>query len=209
MTLRLILALLVAVAVPGRVLIAAEPEPRTFVKGSFDEIRHAHAGSPTIVHFWGLSCGPCLIELPDWGRLLRERRGLNLVVVHSDRLPRDMRMLTGTIELAGLAKAENWAFRENSMSSIRILFSEVDPEWRGEIPFTLLIAPDGTTERILGSVDMTGIRAWLDAQDKHKGGGNAHSNINVPGSSPSGAKAGRLTWRPPLEALQSSRPSSF
>ena len=101
MTMRLIIVLLIAAIAPAKPLMAKEPEVRDFVSGSFDKIRHAHAGQPAIVHFWGLRCGPCLLELPEWGRLLRERPGVNLIVVHGDRLPEDPRMLTGTITLSG------------------------------------------------------------------------------------------------------------
>jgi thiol-disulfide isomerase/thioredoxin len=56
-------------------------------RGSWQNILHAHAGVPTIVHFWGLTCGPCRVEMPQWGKLLRERTDLNLVVIDADLIP--------------------------------------------------------------------------------------------------------------------------
>jgi thiol-disulfide isomerase/thioredoxin len=131
------------------------------VSGSFEAILKEHAGRPAIVHFWGLRCGPCVMELPEWGRLLKERPDLNLVLVHADRLPPDMRLLTGTLERAGLTRAENWVFQGKSFRS---LGAEVDPQWRGEIPFTLLVSPKGDIETIVGSVDVADIEGWLDSQ---------------------------------------------
>jgi hypothetical protein len=41
---------------------------------------------------------------------------------------------------------------------------EIDPQWRGEIPRTMLIARDGATTVIDGVADLKRVRAWLDAQ---------------------------------------------
>ena len=38
----------------------------TVCEGSWQALRQAHDGRPTIMHFWGLTCGPCLVELPEW-----------------------------------------------------------------------------------------------------------------------------------------------
>jgi thiol-disulfide isomerase/thioredoxin len=187
MSIRKLAAVLIAFLVPAFSPAAEASELHSFVSGSFREIRAAHAGVPTIVHFWGLSCGPCLVELPEWGRLLRERPDLNLVMVHADRLPNDERLLTGAISRAGLGGSENWAFEDGSSER---LFFEVDPKWRGEIPMTLLIAPDGTSKRILGSADMTEIRGWLDAHPAHPAEQKQLPNINAFNGAPAkiGAK---------------------
>ena len=34
-------------------------------RGAFAEIVKAHAGRPLIVHFWSVTCPPCLVELPQ------------------------------------------------------------------------------------------------------------------------------------------------
>jgi thiol-disulfide isomerase/thioredoxin len=47
----------------------------------------AHAGEPTAVYFWGVTCVPCPLEMPRWGELLRERPDLRLVVIHADLVP--------------------------------------------------------------------------------------------------------------------------
>ena len=49
------------------------------------------AGSPTLVHFWSLSCGMCKENLPRVAELrdLRKNQGLEVVAVHMPRYPED------------------------------------------------------------------------------------------------------------------------
>lgn len=178
---RILAAAVIALAMPARAVLAADGDVRSFVSGSFKEIRASHAGAPTIVHFWGLTCGPCLIELPDWGKLLKERPALNLVVVHTDRPGGPANMLSAAIRRAGLTRAQNWAFGDGSYERLRF---EIDPKWRGEIPMTLLIGADGTTQRIVGSADMAQIRGWLDAQTKPEKSSGALLKVQTPESAP-------------------------
>jgi len=56
---------------------------------------------------------------------------------------------------------ESWTFVDGFIERLRY---EVDPQWRGEIPRTVLIARDGTTRVIEGIVDATEIKRWLDGQ---------------------------------------------
>ena len=54
---------------------AEAADPLSFERGSWAKLRASHAGQPTVIHFWGLTCGPCLVELPHWGKLRRPSRG--------------------------------------------------------------------------------------------------------------------------------------
>ena len=60
-----------------------------FGNGTWQQIREAHAGRPLVVHFWGLTCAPCLAELPLWGRLFVERLGADLNAARHRRQQRD------------------------------------------------------------------------------------------------------------------------
>ena len=51
-------------------------ELQSFTRGTWPSLLAVHAGRPTIVHFWGLTCAPCVVELPRWGELLRDRPDL-------------------------------------------------------------------------------------------------------------------------------------
>jgi thiol-disulfide isomerase/thioredoxin len=140
---------------------ARDGELRAFKRGSWQEIRQAHAGRPTVVHFWGLTCGPCRGEIPQWGKLLRERSDLNLVAIDADLIPNQMEDASEMLARTGLAGAENWIFADAFTERLRF---EIDPRWQGEILRTLLIARDGATTIIEGIADPAQVRAWLDRQ---------------------------------------------
>jgi thiol-disulfide isomerase/thioredoxin len=138
-------------------------ELRPFVQGSWQELRRFYAGRPTIVHFWGVTCGPCRTEMPEWGRLLQERPDMNLVMVDADFVPNEPDKVIAMLLKTGVSAAEQWMFDDGYEERLRY---EVDPQWQGEIPYTILIAHDGTTTTIAGAVEPTQIRAWLDVQSK-------------------------------------------
>jgi thiol-disulfide isomerase/thioredoxin len=140
---------------------ATAGEPLRFGRGSWQELRRAHAGQPTVVHFWALSCGPCLVELPVWGGLVRQRPDLRLVLVNTDRVLEKPERMLATLEKAGLRAVENWVFADRFEERLRF---EVDPDWRGELPRTVLIARDGAVTAFSGPADAGTIRRWLDGQ---------------------------------------------
>jgi thiol-disulfide isomerase/thioredoxin len=160
---RLVLALLLAAWTPSMVGSATVNDVRPFVRGSWKEIRTAHAGRPTVVHFWGITCGPCRVEMPQWGKLLRERPDLNLVLINSDLVADDPQVVAQMLDQTGLAGAENWIFSDDFVERLRY---EIDPNWQGEIPLTLLIAKDGTSKEVAGTADLDELRSWLDSQTK-------------------------------------------
>ena len=80
-----ILALVLALASAG----AQSADLQSFGRGSWSKLRAAHDGQPTVVHFWGLTCAPCLVEMPEWGKLRAERPDMRLVMVAADPVPQD------------------------------------------------------------------------------------------------------------------------
>jgi thiol-disulfide isomerase/thioredoxin len=156
------LASLTALALFATVVGAAtEGELRPFKRGSWQEIRGAHAAQPIVVHFWGLTCGPCRVEMPKWGRLLQERPDLKLIAIDADLIPNEASLVSDMLTKTGLASAENWMFADDFVERLRF---EINPRWRGEIPMTLLIARDGKITTIEGMADPAQVRAWLDTQ---------------------------------------------
>jgi len=153
---RTALALLLAAAA-----LPAQADPLPFARGSWQQLRTAHAGQATVVHLWGLTCGPCLVELPEWGKLARSRPDLKLVLVAADPIPESPERVTATLGKAGLGAAESWIFTDLFNERLRF---EIDPRWRGELPRTLLIARDGTVTALSGVADLATVRAWLDVQ---------------------------------------------
>jgi thiol-disulfide isomerase/thioredoxin len=118
----------------------------------------AHAGRPTLVHFWGVTCGPCKIELPLLGQFMKEHPELDVVMISADLVPNLPGAARGMLDKAGLGTAENWLFSDGFVERLRF---EIDPAWQGEIPRTMLIAQDGTVTTIEGSTEMPDLEKWL------------------------------------------------
>jgi thiol-disulfide isomerase/thioredoxin len=134
-----------------------------FKRGSWNEIRRASSGKPMIAHFWGLTCGPCRVEMPEWGKLLADEQRVRVVVIHADPLPSSLAPVQAMLAAAGLQDAENWVFEDSFRERLRF---EIDPKWRGELPRTLLISPSGEVTALLGSADMADVRHWIDVNLK-------------------------------------------
>lgn len=141
----------------------AQDTPLPFERGSWQKLRAAHDGKPTVIHFWGLTCAPCLVELPLWGKLSAERPDLRLVMLAADPVQQDSARVNATLAKAGLGGAESWNFADRFYERLRY---EIDPAWAGELPRTVMIAADGTITVLPGVADLAQVRAWLDAQTK-------------------------------------------
>ena len=48
---------------------------KPFQRGSWQDMLRTHAGRPTMVHFWGVTCGPCKVELPLLGKFMKDIPG--------------------------------------------------------------------------------------------------------------------------------------
>lgn len=150
-----------ALALAATGALAADVRP--FERGSWAKLRAAHESKPTVVHFWGLTCAPCLVEMPQWGKLLAERADMRLVLVAADPVPQDTERVTEMLARSGLDKTETWAFADRFNERLRY---EIDPAWGGELPRTVLIGRDGKATVLPGVADLAEVRAWLDRQGK-------------------------------------------
>ncbi len=132
------------------------------MRGSWQEVLRSHAGRPTLVHFWGVTCGPCKVELPLLGQFMNDHPGIDMVMISADLVPDPSGGATrAMLDKAGLRPAENWIFNDGFVERLRF---EIDPAWQGEIPRTLLIARDGTITTIEGSAEIPDIEKWLTQQ---------------------------------------------
>ena len=134
---------------------------KPFVRGSWQEMLRSHAGRPTLVLFWGVTCGPCKIELPLLGQFMKDHSELDVVMISADLVPNLPGAARAMLEKAGLGTAENWLFSDGFVERLRF---EIDPAWQGEIPRTLLIARDGTVTTIEGSAEIPDLEKWSARQ---------------------------------------------
>jgi len=154
---------LVLAALLGIACVAEAAEPLPFERGSWAKLREAHAGQPTVIHFWGLTCAPCLTELPHWAALQAARPDLRLVLVAADPVPQDPERIAATLAKAGLGKSESWNFTDRFYERLRY---EIDPAWAGELPRTVMIDRDGKTVVLAGVADLPTVKSWLDSRAK-------------------------------------------
>lgn len=145
----------VLAALPARAL-----DIKPLVGGSWQELLKGHAGKSLVVHFWGLTCAPCIAELPRWAALQRERPDMAIVLVASDPAPADLDAQAAVLKKAGLSEVESWSFADPFTERLR---HDIDPRWRGELPRTIQIGRDGARNATVGPADLRAIRNWFDA----------------------------------------------
>jgi len=134
---------------------------KRFSRGSWQEILHAHTGRPTLVHFWGVTCGPCKVELPLLGQFMKEHKAIDVVTISADLVPDLVGATKSMLDKARLQRAENWIFSDGFVERLRF---EIDPAWQGDIPRTILISRDGTKSTIEGSAEIPDLEKWYDQQ---------------------------------------------
>jgi thiol-disulfide isomerase/thioredoxin len=130
--------------------------PHRLTEESFAQIKARYAGEPLVVHIWGMTCGPCLRELPKWGALRRAHPEMHLVLIQADQSPAEAS--EKTLNEAGLSTAESWAVSTEWDEYLR---ASIDPKWAGDMPRTLMVSAAGETQRMRGVADLTEVRRWL------------------------------------------------
>lgn len=135
---------------------SASADPRPFMRGSWQSLLQAHAGRPLVVHFWSLTCAPCLAELPQWRDTVKGG-GVDFVLVSTDP-PEDNAKVERTLKRAGLDKTESWSFADSFVEKLRF---EIDRTWRGELPMTMLVSASGERDARTGTVSRQEIESWL------------------------------------------------
>lgn len=141
---------------------ASEPSKlRSFERGSWQQVLRSHAGHPTLVHFWGVTCGPCKVELPELGEFLKRNPSVDVVTIDADLVPDSDAAALSMLQGAGLSFAENWMFSDGFAERLRY---EVDPAWQGDIPRTILISGNGDKVTIEGSAEPAVLQKWSDEQ---------------------------------------------
>lgn len=128
-------------------------------RGDWVRLIAPHKGHPTIVHFWAETCGPCLAELKQWGKLHREHPDIHLVLVQSDPLPEtDEASSSQLLRDAGLDKVESWTLADLFDEKMR---AEVHPDWNGELPMTVMLDRRQKASMLTGESDFSPVLAWI------------------------------------------------
>ena len=129
-------------------------------RGGWTQVLASLRHRPAIVHFWGVTCAPCMAELPKWGAFVKAHPGLKVIMVQADPVTVPPRQIRDRLAKAGLADAENMTLAD--VNDERLHF-EIDPDWQGETPFTVLIGKDGSTRSTIGESNFKALNAWAAA----------------------------------------------
>jgi thiol-disulfide isomerase/thioredoxin len=127
-----------------------------YVAGDFSTIIKKYPNQKLAIHFWGTTCAPCLTELPEWGKFLKAEKNIKVIFVQVDNAPQTM-----ILKRIKMAKIETFDQYYLASNFDEFIYFEVDRNWHGEIPMTLLIDAKGTRKQILGSVDFKDLKKWV------------------------------------------------
>ena len=99
-------------------------------------------GKPLLINFWATWCDPCREEFPDLVKLHQTyREKVDFVTVSLDELSE---INHDVPKFLGVMKSEMPAFllkTADDDAAIKV----VSPEWAGNLPFTIIFAPNGET----------------------------------------------------------------
>jgi thiol-disulfide isomerase/thioredoxin len=153
-------ALLLAFGFVHQTALAANA-PRLFDSANWRTLASSHNGRPLIVHFWGFTCGNCMVELNDWGKFAKAHPGVAIAFVNWDRRGADPSRIAQALDKAGLGGVQSFVLANGFEEKLRFA---VDHDWMGELPYTRLIAGDGTATTFSGTADFKKLSQWLEAE---------------------------------------------
>ena len=112
-----------------------------------------------LINVWATWCGPCTMEFPDFitiDRMYRSR-DFEFVSVSADKPERKEKALSFLKEQE--ASNKNYIF---SGRSIYELIEAVDPDWKGALPYTMLVEPGGKiVYRQQGTIDPLKVKKMI------------------------------------------------
>lgn len=104
-----------------------------------------------LINVWATWCGPCTMEFPDFvtiDRMYRER-DFEFISISADKPERKEKVLSFLKEKE--ASNINYIF---SGKNIYELIEAIDPSWKGALPYTILVEPNGkVVYRLQGTID--------------------------------------------------------
>jgi thiol-disulfide isomerase/thioredoxin len=139
----------------------ADNAPQPFDSASWQTLTNSHKGRPLIVHFWGFTCGNCMVELNDWGRFAKEHPSVEIAFVNWDRRGAKSSRIAQALAKAGLGGVQSFVLANGFEEKLRFA---VDRDWMGELPYTRLIDGDGKATTFSGTADFKKLSEWLEAE---------------------------------------------
>ena len=127
-----------------------------YQKGDWESILKKVAGEKVVIHFWGVTCAPCVKEMPLWGKFTHENKNAKIMYIQVDDVSKQM--VEQMLQKANLSKGENFYLTTTFDEYLRY---EIDPQWRGETPMTIWIDRDGRRTRKIGTTNFLELKRWF------------------------------------------------
>jgi peroxiredoxin len=145
-------------------------EPVTLATADADvlkALRKNESGKFRLVNFWATWCAPCVAEFGEFVTINRmyRHRDFELVLVSLNRPDEEKQVLAFLKQRQ--ASNRNLIFASAEREK---LIDAFDPRWQGEVPYTVLLAPDGkVVYQETGSIDPLALkRAIVKAMNERK-----------------------------------------
>ena len=141
-------------------LAIADTAPlKSYQAGDWRSIIKTANGAPLAIHFWGVTCPACVKEMPQWGQFLKSNPNAKVVFIQVDDVSPDS--IKKMLNKAGLDNANNYYVPTSFDERLRF---EIDPQWHGETPTTIVIDKSGKATRRTGLVDFQNLKSILGAK---------------------------------------------
>lgn len=121
---------------------------KPYQAGDWKPLIKSANGAPIAIHFWGVTCPACIKEMPQWGNFLKNNPNAKVVFIQVDDVSLDS--IKKMLKRAGLDKANNYYVVAPFDERLRY---EIDTQWHGETPTTIMIDKGGKAIRNTGLVD--------------------------------------------------------
>jgi len=128
---------------------------RPYEEGEWKKLLSQRGNKPLVVHFWGVTCGPCLTEMSQWGKFVNQGEG-QVIFVQVDEVSMDI--TRNLAQKMHIDKAPNYVVRSKFDEFLRY---EIDTKWTGEIPYTVTIDKNGLQKAYSGNTKFKELQAWF------------------------------------------------